>query len=821
MKSFFVITFLFFSKVFAATPQFIELRTNKASYTVGEKVVLMASVKTSPTDPDSEVFVTGTWGAAPIKLVKFSDFESAAVTPPLVSPGQMVFHVDAYLQNKQLAKNILTSVASLEQESIKLNNLLSKETIPAKKANLQQAIDNNSQLRQDLLSQLSSHRTLVESKDVTVTVAAALLEKKLVSGLSLIPDHLNYTYSLGQNANIAASVDAAALGYDIKEIDLFLTAKINANPLIATPTNPSSFNISISSANLSLGSHEVTASLTVRNKRDGKSLNDAISAGFLYKSEMIQERNKATDPNLIAYYQSEIDDLDLIIAAFSDVLDNLKIFIGDTLITIKVEAPSIILSKDYIEIYEGSRSFYNVSLVAQPSSSVTVVAASPTADVTLSNTDGPPWANTATLTFTTSNWNIPQKVSIRTLEDFLADGDAVHSITHTVSGGGIASGQYMPVRVSLKDNGATPLVWDSISMNNQSACATRGGALYCWGNNLNGQLGVGDKDDRNVPTPVKGMTTNVQSVSVGQNSTCAVKQSELYCWGSNYQGQIGQGMAGGEYPIPTKVNLNNVLSVAVGDSTACAITNNTFLNPPEKMLFCWGWNAGGQLGLGDKAARSAPALVSVSKPKQVSVGYLHTCAVTETGSPYCWGNNSLYKLGNGLTTESLTPVLANQFTNGSVSKIVAGHENTCVLENGAVRCVGANTYGQLGDPNYIGGSSASPITAVGLSSLVTDVELAKSSIAAIKGGLVYYWGFVAVPAAGIPSSLKTPTIMSGVENVTSIDSEQNGQCAIGEGKAFCWGFGTKGMLGNGQNQNSDSPVEVNRPNSLLRNTTKF
>ncbi|MEK2647170.1 RCC1 domain-containing protein [Bdellovibrio sp. BCCA] len=819
MKSIFLIIFLFVSQAFAVNPQFIELRTNKSQYQVGEKVVLMASIKTSPTDPDSEIYMTGTWGGAAIKLTKFADFEAAAVTPAITSAGQTVFHVDAYIQKKQVAKDILSSIAGLDQENNKLSSLLVEETNPAKKINLQQAIDNNNQLKQSLLSQLSSHRTLVETKEINVSATAALARKKIVSSLLLTADHLNNTYSLGQSASVNANIVASALGYDIKEMELLLTSKVDGNLLTSTPNSSSSFLISVPSTKLTLGTHEVKASLTIRNKRDGKSLSDAVSAGFVRKSEMVDAKNKATDPNLIAYYQSEIDDLSMIVTAFSDVLDSLKIFIGETALSISVEQPSIVLSKDNLEIYEGSKSSYNVSLVSQPTSNVTVVATSPTTDITLSSSGGAPWASTATLTFTTSNWNVPQKISVNTVDDHLEDGNAVHLISHNVSGGGIATGQYMPVRVTLLDNGVTPVVWESISVGEKAACGIRGGALYCWGSNTFGRLGLGDLDNRNVPTAVRGMSAGVQSVSVGVGFACAVKAGELYCWGNNNNGQIGQGFTGGVYPIPTKVALNNVLAVNVGFNAACAITNNTLVNPPTKLLFCWGSNNEGQLGVGDKVNRSSPTLVTFTNPKQVSVGHTHSCAINDNGTPYCWGKNTFYTLGNGNTTASLTPIQGTQLGT-NVTKIVASMNSTCILNNGAAKCVGLNSSGQLGDPNQVG-SASSPVTPIGMGAGVTDIDAYTNSVSAVKNGSAYYWGYVALPSDGVTFNVTTPTLMSGIVGATSIDADHYGHCTVAEGKGYCWGSGTLGTIGDGTWQDSYTPIEVMRPASFLGNEFKY
>ena len=78
------------------------------------------------------------------------------------------------------------------------------------------------------------------------------------------------------------------------------------------------------------------------------------------------------------------------------------------------------------------------------------------------------------------------------------------------------------------------------------------GSLMCWGQNDNGQLGVGDTIKKTTPTAVtvlgndvNGDPYTVKSVAPGDEHTCALLNDDtVKCWGKNNNGQIGGGSSG-------------------------------------------------------------------------------------------------------------------------------------------------------------------------------------------------------------------------------------------------------------------------------------
>jgi hypothetical protein len=102
-----------------------------------------------------------------------------------------------------------------------------------------------------------------------------------------------------------------------------------------------------------------------------------------------------------------------------------------------------------------------------------------------------------------------------------------------------------------------------------------------------------------------------------------------------------------------------------------------------------------------RSATSAPVTMAprASTLAHVSAGGLHSCGLTAAGAAYCWGSNSRGQIGDGTTTERLTPVAVSAPAGASFTSMSAGRwKHTCGLTPvGTAYCWGYNCYGQLGD----------------------------------------------------------------------------------------------------------------------------
>ena len=175
--------------------------------------------------------------------------------------------------------------------------------------------------------------------------------------------------------------------------------------------------------------------------------------------------------------------------------------------------------------------------------------------------------------------------------------------------------------------------------------------MRCWGANGSRQLGDGTSMNRNVPTPVIGLT-GASALAAGWFHSCAALASSVSCWGGNQHGVLGRGTSDSTFyylPGPA-IGLGRSDQVVSHSISTCARAGTA--------VSCWGGNDLGVLGIG--AAGSdvlSPAPVGEAL-SQISVAATGGCGVNAAGVAYCWGNNQNYQTGDGVASDTtrLSPV---------------------------------------------------------------------------------------------------------------------------------------------------------------------
>jgi alpha-tubulin suppressor-like RCC1 family protein len=216
---------------------------------------------------------------------------------------------------------------------------------------------------------------------------------------------------------------------------------------------------------------------------------------------------------------------------------------------------------------------------------------------------------------------------------------------------GAAEPDRAPAPLEVDDG--VPRVWRQVSAGAKHSCGTDlDGRQWCWGGNMEGQLGTGGVAPAETPAEV-GTGTSWVEVAAGANHTCAIDAGDrLWCWGDDKDGQLGRGeeAEGDRAEEPALVDSDlGWRAVRVGDKTSCAIAT-------DGTLWCWGKNDAGQLGLGDLDPRRAPARVGGADDwATLAVGKRHVCGVRTSGGLFCWGDDAAGQLNLGDLEEHEEP----------------------------------------------------------------------------------------------------------------------------------------------------------------------
>ena len=351
---------------------------------------------------------------------------------------------------------------------------------------------------------------------------------------------------------------------------------------------------------------------------------------------------------------------------------------------------------------------------------------------------------------------------------------------------------------------------------NHTCALLQSGAVQCWGDNTNGQVGDQSTTARNVPTAVTGLAGPAKAIAAGSAHTCAIlTDGRVQCWGDNARGQLGDGSREDRTsPVLVSTLRDVIATVAAGHFHTCALA-------VDGDLWCWGSNNRGQLGTGTWESSRTPIRVTgvPGDATALSAGLDHTCALFKSKSPYCWGSNRARQLGQDAPGVASVPRLLElaPLNNGvapmsGIPAIVGGRYHTCLITpNRGVQCWGRNSDGQLGDGTQLPRSQ--PVNITGLPTGVMDLALgAEHTCALHQTGAVYCWGSNQSSQLGDGTTTEhlVPQAVMGLTGVAAaLVAGESHTCALVQpGGVKCWGSNTAGQLGDGATTNAGFPVSV-------------
>uniref|UniRef100_A0A3B4CZS8 HECT domain-containing protein n=1 Tax=Pygocentrus nattereri TaxID=42514 RepID=A0A3B4CZS8_PYGNA len=172
------------------------------------------------------------------------------------------------------------------------------------------------------------------------------------------------------------------------------------------------------------------------------------------------------------------------------------------------------------------------------------------------------------------------------------------------------------------------------------------GAVFGWGRNSAGQLGLNDEQDRAVPCHIKFLRSQkVVYISCGEEHTAALtKDGGLFTFGNGSRGQLGHDSTNNE-PLPRRVL--ELMGTEVSQ-IACGKHHTLAFVPSTGLVYAFGCNAHGQLGLGTRGHAKIPMPVRNIQPPYLSstqtAGYDIILLLSSTA---CWNASFLDQSDDG------------------------------------------------------------------------------------------------------------------------------------------------------------------------------
>ncbi|MBD8219070.1 Ig-like domain-containing protein [Microbacterium sp. CFBP 13617] len=384
------------------------------------------------------------------------------------------------------------------------------------------------------------------------------------------------------------------------------------------------------------------------------------------------------------------------------------------------------------------------------------------------------------------------------------------------------------------------------------------GTVYAWGNNAQGELGIGSTPSTTntavtVPgiggTPTIGKarikggarmfflrtgsdtlsvtTSNMQVVAAGTTVVTAVLRD------SANQPLVGKavtftGPAGSSFSPATATTNGSGIAITTLTTTdtwatpgsslqltaaSTGVTGTATLTVLGANAYATGNNDNSSLGTGSSATTiSTPAQLSLVFPspvKSLTAASGFSLALLHDGTVWSIGDNSLGQLGDGTTTTRTTWAKIPSLSGVTQIAATASRSGYALLSNGQVRAWGSNVNGELGN-----GTTTNSTTPVTVSTLTDATQIAAgsgSAYAIVAGGQMRAWGLNDRNQLGNGSSTNstTPVAVQNITGATQIAAGSfSGFALVGGGAIRAWGSNAVGALGNGTNTSSSVPVTV-------------
>ena len=342
------------------------------------------------------------------------------------------------------------------------------------------------------------------------------------------------------------------------------------------------------------------------------------------------------------------------------------------------------------------------------------------------------------------------------------------------------------------------------------------------GANSSGQLGINSKCDSQkepVEVPLSHTTLlpeNIKQIAGGGSHTLILDvNGHVFCSGSNSKGQLGSPDGKLTFEQIDLLREFTVTQISCGWDFSCAITNNG-------KMFVWGNNNYTQLGLGKSiTSTSIPSRVQLSIKlavsfKQASCGLRHSAFLNEINNVLVAGSGSKGQLGisNNFNDENYMSIAKVNIIDDIKSVACGQHHTLALRSDGTVYSWGENKHGQLGLDPVCTRNSFVPCVAF-IDSHIKEIHAGWTHSAALtEDGSVYTWGRSNFGQLGSQRlAPHKPEKLTGFNfKQISLGSEHS-LAVTNNSELFAWGWNEHGSCVN------DPQHVIPSPRQLFKNQT--
>lgn len=321
------------------------------------------------------------------------------------------------------------------------------------------------------------------------------------------------------------------------------------------------------------------------------------------------------------------------------------------------------------------------------------------------------------------------------------------------------------------------------ALENHTCAVRKNGQIVCWGENWNGQLGNGNRDEQSLPVSVQFITDAV-AVAAGSDHTCALRRNgEVACWGRGNSGELGNGaFESSEGPV-TVSGISDAIAVAAGEKSSCAMKKSG-------ETVCWGSAERGRLGNGAMSEHAQPyEIPDINDAMRVSVARGYSCVLRQGGKVTCWGLGPYGEHGKEFRKRGI-PAMTVEGLSDAVDLRTDDRYACAVKASGETFCF------RGGVPAYLDGASENapwkPELVFGLPPAKAVLAGGDTALALLRTGQPILWNSNSIRRSSWGSNdKKKPTApekkaMGSISDAIDIVGDSSVMCALRRsGKVSC------------------------------------